>query len=139
MADDQALQVSIPEGPLLHPTHSRTNKNSDLASSRPSLWSMPPEHANPRVVGIRRTGNEPKRTLLVVWRRTHKSVRAKGKRSGLRTDVMTSGILHSPKGNPFSPVPHKLHHTTAFADISLGVQGRIEIEIPFNAPPERVA
>jgi predicted dehydrogenase len=53
----------------------------------------------------------------------------------MKTDVLTSGILHFPSGQTVFTcstqiVPYQRVHI-------LGTKGRIEIEIPFNAPPDQ--
>jgi predicted dehydrogenase len=53
----------------------------------------------------------------------------------MRTDVMTSGILHFPSGQSVFTCATQL---APYQRVQiLGTQGRIEIEIPFNAPPDQ--
>ena len=53
----------------------------------------------------------------------------------LRTDVITSGILHFPSGQSVFTCSTQL---VPYQRVKIfGTQGRIEIEIPFNAPPDK--
>jgi predicted dehydrogenase len=53
----------------------------------------------------------------------------------LRTDVLTSGILHFPSGQSVFTCSTQV---CPYQRVQiLGTNGRIEIEIPFNAPPDR--
>jgi predicted dehydrogenase len=52
-----------------------------------------------------------------------------------RTDVITSGILHFPSGQSVFTCSTQV---VPYQRVQIfGVKGRIEIEIPFNAPPDR--
>ena len=85
--------------------------------------------------GIRRTGNEPKRPLLVVWRRTHKSVRAKGQRSGAANRCNDLWDTPCSSGQCVFTCATQVEPCQRLQ--ILGTQGRMEIDIPFNAPPEQ--
>jgi predicted dehydrogenase len=53
----------------------------------------------------------------------------------LGTDVLTSGILHFPSGQSIFTCSTQV---VPYQRVQIfGTQGRIEIEIPFNAPPDR--
>jgi predicted dehydrogenase len=53
----------------------------------------------------------------------------------MRTDVITSGILHFPSGQSVFTCSTQI---VPYQRIQIfGTQGRIEIEIPFNAPPDK--
>jgi predicted dehydrogenase len=52
-----------------------------------------------------------------------------------RTDVMTFAMLDFPSGPSSSPVARRLSLTSEHR--SWGTERRIEIEVPFNAPPDQ--
>jgi predicted dehydrogenase len=55
--------------------------------------------------------------------------------SNLRTDILTSGVLHYPSGHCIFSCSTQL---VPYQKVQiLGTKGRIEIEIPFNAPPDK--
>jgi predicted dehydrogenase len=69
-------------------------------------------------------GEEPTRVLGIVERDPE-----------LQTDVLTSGILHFPSGQSIFTCSTQVAPYQRVQII--GTQGRIEIEIPFNAPPDK--
>ena len=53
----------------------------------------------------------------------------------MRTDVLSSGVLHFPSGHSVFTCSTQL---VPYQKVQIfGTKGRIEIEIPFNAPPDR--
>src|SRR3984957_17124931 len=69
-------------------------------------------------------GEEPTRVLGMIERDPE-----------LQTDVLTSGILHFPSGQSVFTCSTQV---APYQRVQiLGTQGRIEIEIPFNAPPDK--
>lgn len=53
----------------------------------------------------------------------------------MRTDVLTSGILHFPSGQSVFTCSTQV---TPYQRVQIiGTLGRIEVEIPFNAPPDK--
>jgi predicted dehydrogenase len=53
----------------------------------------------------------------------------------MRTDVLTSGVLHFPSGQSVFTCSTQI---VSYQRVQiLGTKGRIEIEIPFNAPPDQ--
>ncbi len=53
----------------------------------------------------------------------------------LRTDVLSSGVMHFPSGHSVFTCSTQL---VPYQKVQIfGTKGRIEIEIPFNAPPDR--
>jgi predicted dehydrogenase len=69
-------------------------------------------------------GEEPKRVLAIVE-----------KDPEMGTDILTSGILDFPSGQSVFTCSTQV---AAYQRVQIiGTQGRIEIEIPFNAPPDK--
>ena len=69
-------------------------------------------------------GEEPTRVLGIVERDPE-----------MRTDILTSGILHFPSGQSVFTCSTQVAPYQRVQII--GTLGRIEIEIPFNAPPDK--
>jgi predicted dehydrogenase len=69
-------------------------------------------------------GEEPTRVLGMIERDPE-----------MQTDIFTSGILHFPSGQSVFTCSTQV---APYQRVQiLGMQGRIEIEIPFNAPPDK--
>jgi predicted dehydrogenase len=69
-------------------------------------------------------GEEPTRVLGIAKRDPE-----------MRTDILTSGILHFPSGQAIFSCSTQV---APYQRVQiLGTQGRIEIEVPFNAPPDK--
>ena len=69
-------------------------------------------------------GEEPRRVLGIVERDPK-----------MQTDVLTSGILHFPPGQSIFTCSTQV---APYQRVQIvGTLGRIEIEIPFNAPPDK--